>query len=180
MYIGKLNFFTHTRPDFSFIAQTLSRYMQTPRTSHMKALQHVLRYVKGTLGHGILLKGTDNIKVATYSDSNWCACPASRRSIIGYFVMLGFSPVRWKSKKQSTVAKSSTEAEYRALSQTASEVTWVVRLLEELGLTNLKPATLFCDNQSEVHIAKNPMFHERTKRIGIYLTYIVISQGKKC
>ncbi|GAA0185300.1 hypothetical protein LIER_32588 [Lithospermum erythrorhizon] len=72
-----------------------------------------------------------------------------------------------KSKKQTTVSRISSEAEYRALAMTSSEVTWIVRLLEELGLHILTPVTLYCDNTSAIHIAKNPVFHERTKHIEI-------------
>ena len=91
----------------------------------------------------------------------------TRRSVSGYILMLGKSPISWKSKKQPTVSRSSTEAEYRAIASAASEVTWLVRLLEELGIKDLKPITLHCDNQSSIHIAKNPIFHERTKHIEI-------------
>lgn len=84
--------------------------------------------------------------------------------MIGYLILFGNSPVSWKSKKQSTISKSSAESEYRAMASAAAEVTWV-RLLEELGVSNLKPVTLNCDNQSALHIAKNPVFHERTKHI---------------
>lgn len=93
--------------------------------------------------------------------------PHTRRSVSGYVLQLGHSPIAWKSKKQSVVSKSSAEAEYRAMSSAASEVTWTVRLLEELGVLDLKPVTLFCDNQSALHIARNPVFHERTKHIEI-------------
>ena len=79
--------------------------------------------------------------------------------------MLGNSSISWKSKKQHTVSKSSAEAEYRAMASAASEVTWVVRLLEEMGIDKLQPVTLHCDDQSALHIAKNPVFHERKKHI---------------
>ena len=82
-------------------------------------------------------------------------------------MLLGKSPVSWKSKKQGIVSKSSAEAEYRAMSNAASEITWLVRLLEELGFTNLKPVVLHCDNQNSIHISKNPVQHERTKHIEI-------------
>lgn len=81
--------------------------------------------------------------------------------------MLGGSPITWKSKKQSTISRSSSEAEYRAMASAAAEVTWLVRLLEDIGVTGLKPVTLLCDNQSAIQIAKNPIFHERTKHIEI-------------
>lgn len=82
-------------------------------------------------------------------------------------MLLGKSPISWKSKKQGIVSKSSAEVEYRAMSAAASEITWLVRLLEEIGLDKLHPVTLHCDNQSTIHIAKNPVQHERTKHIEI-------------
>ena len=75
-------------------------------------------------------------------------------------MMLGNSPISWKSKKQGIVSKSSSEAEYRVMASATSEITWLVRLLEELQVENLAPVTLHCDNQSAIHIGKNPVFHE--------------------
>ena len=141
--------------------------MQKPRTSHLQALHHALRYIQGTIGQGILLKATDQVSLQAYFDSDWAACPFSWRSIIGYLILLGQSPISWKSKKQGTISRSSSEAEHRAISQAAAEVTWLARSLEELGVHNLKPVTLHCDNQSAIHIGKNPVFHERTKHIEI-------------
>ena len=165
--VGKLNFLTHTRPDLAYTVQHLSQFMQNPRIPHIEALHHTLRYISGTTGHGILMTGSTKINLQAYSDSDWASCPNTRRSVTGYVILLGPSPISWKSKKQSTVSKSSSEAEYRAISSAASEVTWVVRLLNELKVTDLEPVTLFCDNQSAIHIAKNPIFHERTKHIEV-------------
>ena len=159
-YVGKLNFLTHTRPDISFAVQSLSQFMHSPTLQHVDALIHTLKYIKGTAGQGILLRATDQLTLQAYSDSDWASCPTTRRSVTGYILLLGNSPISWKSKKQSTISKSSSEAEYRAMSQAAGEVTWVVRLLEELGVHNLKPVELHCDNQSAIHIASNPIFHE--------------------
>lgn len=90
-----------------------------------------------------------------------------RRSVAGYVLLFGSSPIRWKYKKQSIVSKSSSGAEYRALTSSTSEITWMVRLLEELGVSHLQPVTLFCDNKSALQISHNPVLHERMKHIAI-------------
>lgn len=163
--VGKLNYLTNSRPDLSYTVQVLSQYMHAPRTTHLAALQHTLRYLAGTLSQGILLNASDKLTLQAFSDADWASCADTRRSVTGYILLFGSSPVSWKSKKQTTVSRSSAEAEYRAMASAAAEVTWVVRLLEELGVQNLQPVTLHCDNQSALHIAKNPVFHERTKHI---------------
>lgn len=165
--VGKLNFLTNTRPDLAFTVQHLSQFLQNPRVPHFQALNHTLQYVASTAGLGITLHATDQLVLQAFTDSDWGACQDSRRSISGYVMLLGKSPVSWKSMKQGIVSKSSVEAEYRAMSNAASEITWLVCLLEELGFTNLKPVVLHCDNQNSIHISKNPVQHERTKHIEI-------------
>ena len=165
--VGKLNFLSNTRPDLSFAVQTLSQFLHYPRQPHMHALTHVLRYIAGTIGQGIFLQGGADLHLTAFSDADWAACPNSRRSVTGYLLLLGKSPISWKSKKQTVVSRSYSESEYRAMASAASEVTWMVNLLQELGVSNLAPVTLNCDNQSAIHIAKNPVHHERTKHIEI-------------
>lgn len=165
--VGKLNYLTNTRPDLSFTVQSLSQHMQAPSNAHYDALIHTLHYVHSTAGQGILLQASDKLSLQDFSDSDWASCPNTRRSITGYLLLLGGSPISWKSKKQATVSRSSSEAKYRALAVAASEITWVVRLLEDLGVFKLQPVTLHCDKQSTIHIAHNPVLHERTKHIKV-------------
>ena len=153
--VGKLNFLTNTRPDLAYTVQNLSQYMQKPRTSHWQSLLlHTLNYLHVTCGQGIKLKAQDKLVLQAYSDSNWGACVDTRRSITGYVMMLGNSPISWKSKKQQTVSMSSFEAEYRVMSSAASEVTWLVRLLSKLDVHIDKPITLYCDSHSTTFIGK--------------------------
>lgn len=165
--VGKLNFLTNTRPDLAYVVQSLSQFMQSPRQSHVEALMHTLRYVAHTIEQGILLKADAHIKLQAFTDSDWATCPDSRKSVTGYLMMLGNCPITWKSKKQTTISKSSSEAEYRGMASAASEITWLIRLLADIGVTDLLPVTLHCDNQSAIQIAKNPVFHECTKHIEI-------------
>jgi len=106
-----------------------------------------------------------NIKA--YCDSDWAACPDTRKSVSGYIVLLGNSPLSWKSKKQETISLSSAEAEYRALRKVAGELVWLSRLLTELTLQLPMPIEVYCDSQSALHIARNPVFHKRTKHIEV-------------
>ena len=165
--VGKLNFLTHTRPDLSYVVQTLSQHMQNPTTAHFEVVKHTLGYLFATLEKGILLLASNQLTLQAYSDSDWGACPETRRSISGFFLLFGRSPISWKSKTQATVSKSCSEAEYRSMASASSEVVWVVRLLEELALHSLRPVTLHCENISAIHIAQNLVFHERTKHLEI-------------
>ena len=165
--VGELNFLTNTRPDLSFTVQSLSQHVQHPSNAHYNALLHTLNYVHSTAGQGILLNASDKLSLQAFSDSDWASCPNTRRSIIGYILLLGGSPISWKSKKQATVSRSSTEAEYRALTSASSEITWIVRLLDELEISKLQPFTLHCVNQSAIHIAHDPVLYERTKHIEV-------------
>lgn len=158
--VGKLNFLTNTRSNIVFSVQTLSQFMQTPRTAHLTYVHHVLQYLFGTQGQRILIQALHELKLQVFSDSDKAFCHITRRSITSYVVMLGNFPLSWKSKKQGTVSKSSSKAKYRAMSQATAEITWLVRLLEKLGLHSLKPVSLYFDNQSALHIAKNPSFHK--------------------
>lgn len=95
-YVGKLNFLTNTRLVLAFTVQSLSQFMHSPRVSHVTTLTHTLRYVNHTAGQGILLRGTDKLTLQAFCDSDWAACPSTRRSITGYIILLGNSPISWK------------------------------------------------------------------------------------
>jgi len=165
--IGKLIYLTITRPDICFAVQVLSQFMQHPKRSHWDAALRVLRYLKGAPGQGILLKKGSITSLTAFCDSDWAACPNTRRSITGYIIMLGESMVSWKSKKQHTVSRSSAEAEYRSMAGAVSKIIWLVGLLKDLKVDIITPVRLWCDNKAAMQIASNPMFHERTKHIEI-------------
>ncbi|XP_057248849.1 uncharacterized mitochondrial protein AtMg00810-like [Beta vulgaris subsp. vulgaris] len=170
--IGKLIYLTITRPDIAYTVHVLSQFMHAPTTVHFQAAKRVLRYLAGSREQGILLASKSAAKLQAYCDSDWGGCPNTRRSTTGFCIMLGNSPLTWKSKKKSVVARSTAEAECRALAMTVCEVIWIKQLLKDLGLKNLNTTPIFCDNQAALAIASNPVHHEKTKHVGIDCHFI--------
>ncbi|XP_057981296.1 uncharacterized mitochondrial protein AtMg00810-like [Malania oleifera] len=123
--IGRLLYLTITRPELAYSVQMLSQFMKNPRVPHLQAAHKVLRFIKGSPGQGLFYLVDSEIHLRGFSDSDWGACPDTRRFVIGYYVFLGKSLVSWKSKKQSVVSKSSTKAEYRAMTNVSCELTWL-------------------------------------------------------
>lgn len=164
--VGRLIYLAVTRPDLAYSVHILSQYLQAPRVEHWDAALRVL-YLKGTPDQGILLRSDTDLSLQGWCDSNWAACPMTRRSLTGWIVFLGQSPISWKTKKQTTVSRSSAEAEYRSMAAITCELKWLKGLLLSLGVNHDKAIPLFCDSQSALHLAKNPVFHERTKHIEI-------------
>ncbi|CAH9106827.1 unnamed protein product [Cuscuta europaea] len=162
--VGKLIYLTLTRPDINYSVHILSQFMQTPRLAHWEAVLRVLRYLKGHPGQGILFGHHTSLSLTGFCDSDWASCPITRRSVTGYFVTLGGSPISWRTKKQATVSRSSAEAEYRSMAALICELLWLKSLFSSLRLP-LPPMQLKCDNKAAIHIASNPVFHERTKHI---------------
>ncbi|RVW43917.1 Retrovirus-related Pol polyprotein from transposon RE1 [Vitis vinifera] len=142
--VGKLNYLTITRPDISFL----------------------------TPGQGVLYENRGHTQVVGYTDADWAGSPTDRRSTSGYCVFIGGNLISWKSKKQDVVARSSAEAEYRAMALATCELIWLRHLLQELRFGKDEQMKLICDNQAALHIASNPVFHERTKHIEVDCHFI--------
>ncbi|CAM8911433.1 unnamed protein product [Rhodiola kirilowii] len=108
--VGRLIYLTVTRPDLAYSVHILSQFMQAPKEVHLEAALRVVRYLKRCPGQGILLRSDGAFELEGWCDSDWASCPLTRRSLTGWFVLLGLSSVSWKTKKQHTVSRSSTEA----------------------------------------------------------------------
>jgi hypothetical protein len=165
--IGRLIYLTITHPELSYCVHILAQFMQTPKIEHWNSALRVVRYLKGNPGQGILLRTDCDLRLHGYCDADWAGCPLTRRSLTAYFVMLGSSPISWKTKKQTTVSRSSAEAEYRSMAAATCELKWLKGLLSSLGVEHVDPMHLYCDSQSALHIANNPVLHERTKHIEV-------------
>jgi len=170
--VGSLIYLTNTRPDISYAVQQVSQFMASPRHLHMAAVKRIIRYVHGTIRRGLCYPAGTSLDLIAYSDADYVGCSDTRRSTTGWCMFLGPALISWKSKKQDRVSKSSTESEYRAMSQACSEIIWLHRLLTELGFQQCTPTPLFADNTSVIHITANPIFHERTKHIEVDCHFI--------
>ncbi|CAM8990642.1 unnamed protein product [Rhodiola kirilowii] len=163
--VGQLIYLTNTRPDLAYPIHILSQFMCKPTEDHLSAAHRVLRYLKSAPAQGLFYPSGQTLQLKAYCDADWASCPVTRKSVSGYAVLLGESLISWKIKKHATVSRSSAEAEYRAMAHACCELTWLQRLLLDLQVHVPTPVSLYCDNDAAMHIAKNPVFHERTKHV---------------
>lgn len=170
--VGSLQYLGLTRPDVAFAVNKLSQFMHQPNTSHWQALKRLLRYLKGTISYGLNIYRESPPTLHAFSDSDWAGDHDDFISTGAYMVYLGRNPISWSSKKQRSVARSSTEAEYRSIANTAAELTWLTTVLTELGFASSTIPTIFCDNIGATQLAANPVFHSRMKHLGIDFYFI--------
>ncbi|KAJ0837766.1 putative RNA-directed DNA polymerase [Helianthus annuus] len=170
--IGKLIYLSLTRPDISYTVQFLSQFMHKPKEVHLNLALRLLRYLKRSPGKGLTFKKSNELKLYGFADSDWAKCLSTRKSVTGFCIYLGECLVSWKSKKQSTVSRSTAEAEYRAMCSATCELMWLRNLLSELNVDCQLPMLLNCDSQAALSIAANPVFHERTKHFELDLHFL--------
>ena len=127
----------------------------------------VLRYLHATATRGFFYSSNNSLQLQAYSDATWVSNPVDRRSVTGFCIFLGSSLIAWKSKKQTGVSRSSTEAELRAMATIAEEIVWLRWLLADLGVAPPGPTTLYCDNTGVIHITLNSVKHSLSKYIGV-------------
>jgi len=163
--VGSLQYLSLTHPDISFNTNKLAQFMQNPRTAYWTALKRVLRYLTGSCDKGFFISTTAPLNLHAYSDADWAGDKDDYISTTGYLLYLCSTPISWSSRKQRSVARSSTEAEYKALADTTSELLWVLSLLTELGHTPKANLVIYCDNLGATHLSANPVFHSRMKHI---------------
>ena len=146
--------------------------MHAPTVADFGLLKRTLRYVKGTLRAGLDITSDPNMTLTAFYDSDWSGCKDTRRSTAGFCIFVGSTILSWSAKRQNTVSHSSTEAEYRALTTTARELTWVSNLLRDLKITQHQATIVHCDNLSAVYLSTNPALHRRSKHFQTDYHYI--------
>ena len=146
--------------------------MQLPRKPHLDAVRCTLRYVRSTLDYALFYAIDAPLALYGYTDADWAGSIADRRSTSGFIFSFGSAAVTWSSKKQPTVALSSTEAEYRGATVAACEVAWLRTLLGDLGVQVDEQVVIHCNNLSSIQLARNPVFHAWTKHIEVHYHYV--------
>ncbi|KAK8945191.1 hypothetical protein KSP39_PZI008470 [Platanthera zijinensis] len=180
--VGSLIYLTNTRPDIEYSVNCISRYMSNPNKLHFEAAKRILRYIQGTKNYGLVYRNHHHTMLTGYTDSDWGRNADDRRSVSGYVFFIGQNAISWSARKQQSVALSSAEAEYMALSRATSEGIWLRRLVEEIFKIKGKETLIYSDSSSAIALAKNPVFHSRSKHIEIRYHHIRenIEKGEVC
>lgn len=161
------------RPDVCYSVSCLAQYLSNSNDQHWQAVKDMLRYFKGSLDVGITYRQIPQGNILTgYSNANWASDRDSRHSTSGNCFLLAGGDVLWSSTKQKSVALSSIESEYMALTKATTEAIWLRQFLSNLGFVPDKPTTIFVDNKSAIALANNPKCHSRSKHIAIQYHFI--------
>jgi len=155
-----------TRPDISHAVGILSRYFDKPTERQLIGAKRVLRYLQGTSSLGLFFGSKSNCRIDGYADASYAEA-TDAKSTSGYVFVIGDTPISWCSKKQTTVATSTQEAEYLALGHASKEALWLRSLQKEFGVESIEPTIIFDDNQGAIALTKNPQYHARAKHYNV-------------
>jgi hypothetical protein len=165
--IRSLVYLIITRPNITYVIHVVSQFVTSPTIVHWATTICILRYFQSTVFQSFLFTSTFFLELRDYSDVDHDSNLTNRKSVTGFYVFLSDSLISWKSKKQSIVSQSSTEAEYRAMTSTTKKIVWLRWLLADMRVSLSHLTLMYCDNQSSIQIAHNLFFHEWTKHIKI-------------
>ena len=164
--IGSLLYLTASRPDIMYSVCVCARFQANPKESHLKAIKRIFKYLSGTISLGLFFPITNTFDLVGYSDADYAGSQTDRKSTSGVCNFLGQSLVCWQSKKQTSVALSTTEGEYLAAGSCCAQILWMIQTLKDFGVKCGK-IPIYCDNTSTINISENPVLHSRTKHIDV-------------
>ena len=170
--VGTLQYLTMTRPDISYAVNKVCQYLHAPTSLHWAAVKRIIRYLRHSMDLGMKIQRSSSLLVSAFSDADWAGCSDDRRSTGGFAVFFGPNLISWSARKQATVSRSSTEAEYKSLANATAEIIWVQSVLGELGVPQPKVACIWCDNLGATYLSANPVFHARTKHIEVDFHFV--------
>jgi hypothetical protein len=176
--IGSLLYVTTSRPDVMFSVCMCARFWASPRESYLKATKRILRYLKHAQHVGLWYSKGARFKLIGYSDSNYVWCKVERKCTSGTCQLLGRSLVSWSSKKQNSVALSTTEAEYISVGSCCAQLLWMKTTLNDFRI-KFKQVPLLYDNESAMKLTNNPVQHSRIKQIDVHHHFIRDHQQKR-
>ncbi|OIT04124.1 retrovirus-related pol polyprotein from transposon tnt 1-94, partial [Nicotiana attenuata] len=177
--VGSLRYLTCTRPDILFAVGVVRRFMEASTSTHLKVTRRILRYLKGTIDFGLFYSSSNDLNLMGFCDSDYAGDIDDRKSTIGFVFFLGDSIISWSSKKQPIVTLSTCEAEHIAAISCTCHAIWLRRLLKELNLPQIEATKICIDNKSAQALAKNPVYHDRSKHIDTRYHFIRESIAKK-
>jgi hypothetical protein len=164
--IGSLLYLTATRPDIQFLVCLCACFQASPRNSHRQAVKRIFRYLRHTPDFSLWYSVSSSLALHGFSDANFAGCRLDRKSTSGTCQLLGSSLVSWSSRKQSSVAQFTTEAEYVATASCCSQLLWITYTVSDFG-EEYSRVPLQCVSTSAISIAKNPVPHSKTKHIEV-------------
>jgi hypothetical protein len=179
--VGALNYLAiATRPDISYTVGVLARFTNNPGMQHWKAVKHLFRYLKGTLDYKLTYSPSPSTELfTTFSDADHAGNPDNGRSTSGYLVKVGTGAISWRSRLQTLVALSTTEAEFIAAVSAGQEILFLRNLFKAFGYKIDEPSTLLIDNSSAISVAKNPEHHGRMKHLDLRFYWLRDEVEKK-
>ncbi|GKV36117.1 hypothetical protein SLEP1_g44285 [Rubroshorea leprosula] len=175
--IGNLLYLSTTRLDIMHAVSLLSRFMHSPIEVHLKGVKRIFRYLKATAGFGVFYPRAEKIKLLGFCDNDWARSEDDMKSTTGFCFTLGSRVISWCSQKQDAIAHSTAEAEYIVAAIVVDQAIWLRKLLVDVHHAQSNPTEMLCDSKAAIAIAKNPIFHGKTKHFKLKYHIVRVAEN---
>ena len=170
--VEALQYLTFTRSDICYAVNKVCQSLHAPIEDHWFVVKCILHYLQDTATNGLHITWDFPLSLYGFTDADWAGSIDDRKSIGGYLMYLGSTPISWKSRKQRTIARSCTKVEYKALVDSNAEILWIHSLLLELRVPSSTVTTLWCDNLGVTFLSSIPVFHTHTKHVEVDYNFV--------